>query len=89
MPDDEPGVRDRDDALDDALHHIFAAALDLRAALRYVEDRQATTHIRVAVDLLDAATRDLRIGALSRGPGTQRENEPGTDLFVTFHGEEA
>ena len=89
MADDEPGGRDRTDALDDALHRIFAAALDLRAASRYVDDRRAAVHIRAAVDLLDAATRDLRIGALDRSPGRRPENEPGANMFVTFHGEEA
>lgn len=66
MQDDDPGEHGRSDALDDALHQIFAAALDLTNALPYVEDQRAAARIRAAVDLLDGATRDLRTYALER-----------------------
>lgn len=76
--DDEPGEQGRSRALDDGLHRIFAAALDLRAALRYVDDERAAAHTRAALDLLDQATRDLRRYALERGPATSEPDAGGT-----------
>lgn len=89
VQDDYSGVRNRGDALDDALHRIFAAALDLSAALPDVADRRASIRIHAAIDRLDAATKDLRIDALRRRPGTRGGTAHDTPLFIAFRDEES
>lgn len=82
---DESGEQDRPRVLDDGLQRIFAAALDLSAALQHVDDERAATRIRAALDLLDQAARDLRRHALDRGPVADPDD---SRLFVTFHDDE-
>lgn len=88
MRDDDTSGLDRPDALDDALHKIFLAALDLRAELRYAEDLHAAAHIHAAIALLDGVTRELRLGALDRRPDDRLRTGAGTRLFIAFHDEE-
>lgn len=82
---DESGEQDRSGLLDDGLQCIFAAALDLGAALRYVDDERAERRVRAALDLLDQAARDLRGYALTHQAVA---DQLGSRPFVAFHDEQ-
>jgi len=52
---------------DVVIHRIFAAGLDLRAALGLIGDRREASKICHAIDELDQAIRDIRDTIFDRG----------------------
>jgi signal transduction histidine kinase len=53
---------------DVVIHRIFAAGLDLQAALGLIGDQRAASKICHAIDELDQAVRDIRDTIFDRGP---------------------
>jgi signal transduction histidine kinase len=53
---------------DVVIHRIFAAGLDLQAALGLIGDQRAASKICHAIDELDQAIRDVRDTIFDRGP---------------------
>jgi signal transduction histidine kinase len=53
---------------DVVIHRIFAAGLDLQAALGQIGDQRAASKICHAIDELDQAVRDIRDTIFDRGP---------------------
>ena len=58
-------ARDMNDVV---IHRIFAAGMDLQAALGLIGDQRAGSKIRYAIDELDRAIRDIRDAIFDRGP---------------------
>jgi signal transduction histidine kinase len=58
-------ARDMNDVV---IHRIFAAGMDLQAALGLIGDQRAGSKIRYAIDELDRAIRDIRDTIFDRGP---------------------
>ena len=52
---------------DVVIHRIFAAGLDLQAALGLIGDQRGTSQICHAIDELDQAIRDIRDTIFGRG----------------------
>jgi signal transduction histidine kinase len=50
------------------IHRIFAAGLDLQAAVGLIGDQRVASKIRHAIDELDQAIRDIRDTIFDRGP---------------------
>jgi signal transduction histidine kinase len=57
---------------DVVIHRIFAASLDLQAALGLIGDHSGSGKIRHAIDELDHAIRDIREIIYDRDPGEPR-----------------
>ena len=53
---------------DVVIHRIFAAGLDLQAALGLIGDQRAASKICHAIDELDQAIKDIRDTIFDRGP---------------------
>ena len=58
-------ARDMNDVV---IHRIFAAGLDLQAAVGLIGDQRVASKIRHAIDELDQAIRDIRDTIFDRGP---------------------
>ena len=58
---------------DVVIHRIFAAGLDLQAALGLIGDHSGAGKICHAIDELDHAIRDIRDVVYDRHPGSSRE----------------
>jgi hypothetical protein len=80
----ERRARDMDDAL---VHQIFAASLDLSAALTNIDDHRAAEKVLHAINGLDQAIKDLRMTAFEPGAtgiperrhsGLTRRPDPGS-----------
>jgi signal transduction histidine kinase len=56
------------DISDVVIHRIFAAGLDLHAALEMIGDDRGASNIHHAIDELDRAVRDIRDTILEREP---------------------
>ena len=60
---------------DVVIHRIFAAGLDLQAALGLIGDHYGAGKICHAIDELDRAIRDIRDVVYDRHPGSYRKEE--------------
>lgn len=56
------------DINDTVIHRIFAAGLDLHAALRMIGDHRGASPVYHAIDELDRAIRDIRDAVVNREP---------------------
>lgn len=73
---------------DIVIHRIFAAGLDLQAALGLISDQRGTSKICHAIDELDQAIRDIRDTIFDRSPRSfPRQGGPRKprDSVASFH----
>jgi signal transduction histidine kinase len=63
---------------DVVVHRIFAAGLDLQAALELIGEHRAASKIWHAIDELDHAVRDIRDTILDRNRATHGPDANGT-----------